>query len=83
MGSWGYGGYGAFPMVLWFLILIALIFGIILRVGCKTWRRVRAPFRRPRRNRKAQQWHVISGAMSALPSSGTFFAVLGMSALCQ
>ena len=35
IGSWGYGGYGAFPMVLWFLILIALIFGIILRVGCK------------------------------------------------
>ena len=28
MGSWGYGGYGAFHMVLWVLILIALIFGV-------------------------------------------------------
>jgi uncharacterized membrane protein len=32
MGSWGYGGYGAFHMVLWVFILIAFIFGIIWRV---------------------------------------------------
>jgi hypothetical protein len=36
MGSWGYGGYGAFHMVLWVLILIALIFGI---VWGRTWTR--------------------------------------------
>ena len=32
MGSWGYGGYGAFHVVLWALILLALILGIAWRV---------------------------------------------------
>ena len=32
IGSWGYGGYGAFHMVLWVLILLALILGIAWRV---------------------------------------------------
>ena len=32
MGSWGYGGYGAFHAVLWVMVLIALILGIIWRV---------------------------------------------------
>jgi uncharacterized membrane protein len=51
MGSWGYGGYGAFHAVLWVIILIALILGIIWRVWAA---------------KHGQQWHVISGAMSAL-----------------
>jgi hypothetical protein len=32
IGSWGYGGYGAFHMVLWVHILIAFIFGVLWRV---------------------------------------------------
>jgi uncharacterized membrane protein len=32
VGSWGYGGYGAFRTVLWVLILTAFIFGITWRV---------------------------------------------------
>ena len=32
IGSWGYGGYGAFHMVLWVLILLGLILGIAWRV---------------------------------------------------
>ena len=46
IGSWGYGGYGAFHMVLWILILFALILGIAWRfLGRKTShaRRVSAP----------------------------------------
>ncbi|MGA8821323.1 MAG: hypothetical protein WB613_00700 [Pseudolabrys sp.] len=33
MGSWGYGGYGAFHMVLWVLILVAFIFGVVWRLS--------------------------------------------------
>jgi hypothetical protein len=32
MGSWGYGGYGAFHMALWVLIVIAFILGVVWRV---------------------------------------------------
>jgi hypothetical protein len=32
IGSWGYGGYGAFHMVLWVIILIAFIFGVLWRM---------------------------------------------------
>jgi uncharacterized membrane protein len=39
MGSWGYGGYGAFHMVLWVLILIGLIFGVVWRVWIAKHRR--------------------------------------------
>ncbi len=29
MGGWGYGGYGAFNMLLWPIILIAIIVGVV------------------------------------------------------
>ena len=29
MGSWGYGSYGAFDMLLWPIILIAIIVGVV------------------------------------------------------
>ena len=32
MGSRGYGGYGAFHLVIWVLILIAIVFGVVWRV---------------------------------------------------
>ena len=38
MGSWGYGGYGAFHMVLWVLIVIAFILGVVWRVRLGTRR---------------------------------------------
>ena len=54
MGSWGYGGYGAFHMVLWVLILIALIFGVVWRVWIAKHGTGASPRRsRPRRRKKS------------------------------
>ncbi len=46
IGSWGYGGYGAFHMVLWILILFALILGIAWRFWAAKQRTASPP--RPR-----------------------------------
>lgn len=48
IGSWGYGGYGAFHMVLWILILFALILGIAWRFWAARHRTHAASPPRPR-----------------------------------